>query len=247
MTEARPEPLEIAWRNASNSEATAAVFLHELSGHHVWTVLRQPPGLGDAAPEYNLMQLKRNADGEVFVPIFTHPTHVTISIPSPAQLARVSMRNLLVAGRDQRYLVYPLSQSPFELHAARVAQLRAFIAARHQEPDAPCPTAPWAFQLPDDALYPVAVALAQWFVANGRVDEAYLYELTRGDASEASVILGLNEPADKALADRLWAVAAQAGANGSTFAVRFLPDEPSHRVGVERLGLEPFYRRPRST
>ena len=88
MTEARPEPLEIAWRNASNSEAAAAVFLHELSGHYVWTVLRQPPGFGDAAPEYNLMQLKRNADGEVFVPIFTHPTHVTISIPSPAQLAR---------------------------------------------------------------------------------------------------------------------------------------------------------------
>ena len=29
MTEARPEPLEIAWRNASNTEAAAAVFLHE--------------------------------------------------------------------------------------------------------------------------------------------------------------------------------------------------------------------------
>jgi hypothetical protein len=112
------------------------------------------------------------------------------------------------------------------------------------DPEEPSHQAPWAFRLPDDALYPVAVALVTWFNASGTVDEAYLYELTRGAAAPV-VVLGLNHGLDLDLARKLAAIAVEAGADPDAFEVRFLPEEPSHRAGIKEIELVPFYLRSR--
>lgn len=243
MAQDQHDPLEIAWRNASSHLVAEEAFLRELSGHPVVVILQQPPGPGAAAPERNLVRWQRQAGGDAFVPIFTHASHLSIPIPAPAQAVRVPMRVLLAAGDGQRYLINPLSSSPFELEATRIAQMRALIAAQGLESEAPSRRVPWAFRLPDDALYPIAVALGEWFNANGRVDQAYMYELTRGEASPV-VVLGLSHVSDPELAKTLAAVALRAGADPDAFEVRFVPEEPSHREGIDGINLEPFYRRP---
>jgi hypothetical protein len=154
------------------------------------------------------------------------------------------MRVLLAAGGAQRYIVNPLSPYPFELDSTRIARIRAFFASWGLDPEEPSRHAPWAFRLPDDALYPVAVALVAWFNASGRTDEAYLYELTRG-ATAPVVVLGLNHGLDLGLARKLAAIAVEAGADPDTFEVRFLTEEPSHRAGIKRINLVPFYLRSR--
>jgi hypothetical protein len=243
MTSDQHDPLETAWRNASSDLIAEEAFLRELAGRSVLVILYQPPGPGAAAPERNFVQWQHQATGNSFVPIFTDTSHLTIPIPAPAQAVRVPMRVLLAAGDGKGFVINPLSSSRFELDETGVAKLRAFIEARSQESEAPSQHAPWAFRLPDDALYPVAVSLVEWFNANGRVDEAYLYELTRGEASPV-VVLGLNDASDPDLARTLTAVAVASGASPNAFVVRFLPDEASHRAGIEGIKLEPFYCRP---
>ena len=244
MAEAPDDSLEAAWQRAGDGPVAEATFLRELSARAVLVILHQPPGPGAAAPERNLVTWSHDLDGGVFIPVFTDATHLPFPVSAPAQLIRVSTRVLLAAGGTQHYRVNPMSSASFVLDSARIAQVRAYIAARSLESEAPSRDTPWAFRLPDDALYPVAFALANWFVTTGRVDEAYLYELTRGEARVPQVVLGLNEASDPALADTLKAVAVQAGADAGTFMVRFLPVEPSHRAGIEGIELDPFYRRP---
>lgn len=243
MTPDQHPPVETAWRNANSDLIAEEAFLRELAGRSVLVILYQPPGSGAAAPERNLVQWQHQTTGKSFVPIFTDTSHLTIPIPAPAQAVRVPMRVLLAAGDGKGFVINPLSSSRFELDETRVAKLRALIAAQGLESEAPSRHAPWAFRLPDDALYPVAVALVEWFNANGRVDQAYMYELTRGEAPPV-VVLGLSHVSDPELAKTLAAVALRAGADPDTFEVRFIPEEPSHRAGIAGIKLEPFYRRP---
>jgi len=243
MTDAFYGSLEAAWRKAVDDPLAVAPFLRELSSHAVLVILRQPPGPGAAAPERNLVHWQYQDSGEVMVPVFTDIAHLSIPIPPPAQAVRVPVRVLLAAGGNQRYVMNPLSSSPFDLRTEHLEKMRECIAEQSLESEQPSRNAPWAFRLPDDALYPVAVALVAWFNANGRVDDAYLYELTRGDASP-TVTLGLNLSWDQELATTLKSVAVEAGANPDAFVVRFLPEEGSHRAGIAGINLEPFYRRP---
>ncbi|OZB58043.1 MAG: hypothetical protein B7X33_03525 [Lysobacterales bacterium 13-68-4] len=241
------EPLEALWLDAGRDPQGEAAFLRELSRQRVVTILRQPPGVGPAEPGRNLVQWQRSTDGMTFVPIFTSVQQLSIPPSPPAQAVRVSMRLLLAAVDGQCCIVNPLSDAPFELKEAHVALLLGHIANAHQETGSPSRTAPWAFQLPDEAVYSVAVRLAEWFNRHGRIDRAFLYELLRGDEPQADIVLGLDEPADTALADSLIAVAIQAGVDPAHFIVRFLPDEPSHREGILRGGITPFYQRPRTS
>lgn len=244
MTQDQHDPFEASWPHAGDDPSAEETLLRELSCHAVLAILQQPPGPGAAEPGRNLVHWQRNTSGDVFVPIFTGRSHLTIPIPAPATTVHVPMRVLLAAGGAQRYIVNPLSPYPFELDPARIARIRAFFASRGLDPEEPSRQAPWAFRLPDDALYPVAVALVEWFNASGRVDEAYLYELTRGAVAPV-VVLGLNHGVDLGLARNLAAVAVEAGADPDTFEVRFLTEERSHRAGIEAINLVPFYLRSR--
>lgn len=239
--EMHPHSLETAWQNAGNDAQAKVDFLRQLSGSTVVVILRQPPGLGAATPERNLMEWLQKGDEAVIVPIFTDVAHLTIPIPSPARAVRVPMRLLLATGGDQRrYLINPLSQRPVELDPLALAQMRSFFATQSQEADAPSRDTPWVFESPDEALYPVAAALAIRLQSMGSVYSAYIYELRRGEAPPI-VVLGLDASWDPELAEKLTEVAVDAGVNPSTFVVRFLPDESSHRAGLIALGLPPFY------
>lgn len=244
MTHDQHDPLEASLKHAGDDPAAEELFLRELSCHPMLVILQQPPGPGAAEPGLNLLHWQHDTSGDVFIPIFTHASHLTIPIPAPITAVRVPMRVLLAAGGAQRYIVNPLSTTPFELDPPRIARIRAFFASRGLDPGEPSHQAPWAFRLPDDVLYPVAVALVAWFNARGRVNEAYLYELTRGAAAPA-VVLGLNHGLDLDLARKLAAIAVEAGADPDTFEVRFLTEEPSHRAGIKGINLMPFYLRSR--
>lgn len=247
MTNARKDQLETLWRQACQDENAEPAFLRELSEQRVVVILRQPPGAGDAAPERNLVQWRRETDGTTFVPIFICETHLMYALPAPAKFTQVPMRVLLAAGGEKTYIVNPLSEAPFELQATQRTLLRRYIAEAHQDAEWPSRQAPWVFQLPDDALYPVAVKLVEWFNATGRVDQAFLYELTRGTARRTEIVLALNETADQKMADTLTEIAIQAGVDAASFIVRFLPDEPSHQEGLAQAGISPFYQRPVSS
>ncbi len=248
MTQVTNDTLGATLAAAHGNPANEAAALRALSQQSLFVILQQPPGPGSAAPERNLVQWRRDSDGIVFVPVFTDPAHIPFQVPPPARLVRVSMRVLVRTWGSAVFIVNPLSPEAFEVDAARLAQLRAFLAEQGYDPMGPSPEAPWAFHPPSDGLYPVAYALASWFVAHGRVDEAYLYELDQLGLSspQMQIVLGLNEPLDPVLAKTLTDVAVQAGAPAEGFVVRFLPDEPSHQAGIENLGLGPFYLRPRS-
>lgn len=240
-----PEPrLQALWLQAGRDVHAETSFLRELSGQEVGVILRQSPGPNEAAPERNLVRWKRKSDGTAFVPIFTHAAHLPFAIPAPAQFAHVPMRVLLATVGNQMCIVNPLSEAPFELQAARQALLRRHIAETHHDAESPSRQAPWIFDLPDDALFPVAVKLVQWFNTTGRVDQAFLYELTRGTEPSTKIVLGLNEPYDQGLADTLRSIAIHAGVDATSFIVRFLPDEPSHLEGLKQAGFTPFYQRP---
>lgn len=160
------------------------------------------------------------------------------------------MRVLLAAGGAQCYIINPLSKPSFEMKVAQLAVLRTYIAETHHDTEWPSRAAPWIFRLPDDALFPIAVKWVEWFNATGRVDQAFLYKLTRGMRGKdrrTELVLGLNVPADQALADTLMTIGIQAGIDATSFIVRFLPDEPSHREGLSQAGLSPFYQRPGTT
>ncbi len=240
------ELLEALWLDAGRNAQTEAAFLRELSRQRVVTILRQPPAVGPDEPEHNLVQWQRPTDGVTFVPIFTSAQQLSIPVPPPAKAVRVPMRLLLAVIDGQCCIVNPLSHAPFKLEKAHVARLLDYMADAHQETGSPSRAVPWAFRLPDDALFSVAVKLVEWFNQHGRVDRAYLYELLRGDKPQADIVLGLDEPADTTLADTLTTVAIQAGVNPAHFIVRFLPDEAAHREGVLRGGITPFYQRPKS-
>jgi hypothetical protein len=247
MVHAGDDRLEALWLRANHDDQSEKAFLYALSSQRVSTILRKPPGPNEAAPERNLVQWGRETDGIAFVPIFTSSTHLRFVLPPLAQFVSVPMRVLLAAGGNQTYIVNPLSESRFELQARRLALLHRYIAEAHHDSEWPSRHAPWIFRLPDDALFPVAVKLAEWFNSSGRVDQAFLYELTRGQEPRTDVVLGVNEPSDRALADMLRTIAIDAGLNGESFIVRFLPDEPSHREGLTQAGLTPFYQRPGTT
>jgi len=236
--------LEALWREASRDTHAEAAFLRELSRQGIVTLLLQPPGPGPAAPEHNLVCWQRNAEGTAFVPVFTSVQQINFRLPPPAKVVRVPMRSLLVALNGRRCIVNPLSDAAFELGQTRLARLLDYLAKDHQEVGSPSRIAPWIFRLPHDSLYSVAVKLGEWFIQHGRVNRAFLYELLRGGSSSAEIVLGLDEPTDIALADTLTVVAIQAGVDPAHFIVRFLPDEPSHREGVLRGGITPFYHRP---
>ncbi|GLQ45947.1 hypothetical protein GCM10007862_09980 [Dyella lipolytica] len=238
------ERLDTLWLEANLDAYAEATFLHELSGRRIFVILRQPPGAGDAAPERNLVQWRRETDGVTFIPIFTRANRLPFALPAPAKLVHVLMRVLMAAGGEQTYIVNPLSEAPFELQVKRRGLLRRYIAQAHHDAEWPSLEAPWIFRLPDDSLYPVAVKLVEWFNATGRVDQAFLYELTRGRESRTEIVLGLGVPADKVLADTLKTIAIEAGMEAASFIVRFLPDEPSHREGLAQAGMTPFYQRP---
>jgi hypothetical protein len=236
--------LETAWQNAGNDAQARADFLRQLSGSTVVVILRQPPGPGAAAPERNLMEWMQKGDEAKIVPVFTNVAHLKIPIPSPARAVSVPMRLLLAIGGDERrYLVNPLSARPVELGPLALAQMRSFFEAQSQEVGAPSRDAPWAFEFPDEALYPVAVALAIRLQSIESVYSAYIYELRRGEAPPI-VVLGLDASWDPELTETLTDVAVDAGVNPSRLVVRYLPDEPSHRAGLTALGLPPFYQRP---
>jgi len=234
MTPTQDDRLEALWLQANSDNHAEAAFLGELSDQPVLVIVRQPPGPDQEAPERNLVQWLRETDGTVFVPVFTQIGHLSMALPPPAQLVCVPVRVLLAAGGDQRYIVNPLCEDRFELNTARLALLRTYIAEAHHDAEWPSRAAPWAFRLPDDALFPVAVKLVEWFNQNGRVDQAFLYELTRGVESRTEIVLGLNETADKALADTLKAIAVGAGVDAASFIVHFLPDEASERASRSR-------------
>ena len=236
--------LQVLWFQASQDIHAEEAFLRELSMQHVVVILRQPPGPGAAAPERNLVQWRRETDGVTFVPVFICATHLAYALSAPAKFTQVPMRVLFAAGGDQTYVVNPLSETPFELQERQRVLLRRYIAEAHHDFEWPSRHIPWVFQLPDDALYPIAVELVKWFNATGRVDQAFLYELTRGKVPRTEIVLGLNEPADQKLADTLMAIAVRAGVQSKSFIIRFLPDEPSHREGLGRAGITPFYQRP---
>lgn len=238
------ERLEALWLDASCDAQAEAAFLRELSRHRVVAILKQPPGPGSAEPGHNLVQWQRTTDNLTFVPIFTSVKQLSIGLPSPAKAVRVPLRLLLAAIDGQTCIVNPLSKAAFELKPTQIALLLDYMGQAHQETGAPSREAPWAFRLPHDSLYSVAVKLAEWFIRHGRVDRAFLYELLRGSASQADIVLALDQSADIALADALRAVAIQAGVDADHFTVRFLPDEPSHREGIVRGGITPFYQRP---
>jgi hypothetical protein len=244
MASLQDDQLEGLWRQANHDANAEAAFLRELSQQQVVVILRQPPGPGDAAPERNLVQWRRETDGVTFVPIFICATHLTYALPAPAKFTKVPMRVLLAAGGDQTYIVNPLSEAPFELRERQRVLLRRHTAEAHHDAEWSSRHAPWVFQLPDDALYPVAVELVKWFNATGRVDQAFMYELTRGKEPRTEIVLGLNEPTDQKLADTLMDIAVRAGVEATSFIVRFLPDEPSHREGLAQAGITPFYQRP---
>ena len=243
MTNTDLSPLEATWRDAACDAQAERAFLEQLSESSVVVILLQPHGPGAAAPERNLARWRDETRGEDFTPVFTDTTHLSMPVPPPARAVRVPLRVLLAAGGDQRYVVNPGSPTPFELDASRLTELRQHIAARSQESTAPSRHAPWTFRFPDDALYPVAMALARWIHANERVDEAYLYEVTQGKAVSL-VVLGLDSATAPELAGTLTDIAVKAGADSGRFVVRFLPVEHSHRAGIEAIGLDPFYRRP---
>ncbi|MDG2538727.1 SseB family protein [Dyella jiangningensis] len=239
------EALEALWLDASRDAQAEGAFLRELSRQQVVTLLKQRPGPGPADPGHNLVQWQRSTNGMTFVPVFTSVQQLTITPPPPAQAVRVPMRLLLAAVDGQYCIVNPLSDMPFELKESQIAQLLGYMAKAHQEVGNPSRVAPWVFRLPDDSLYSVAVKLVEWFNLHGRVDRAFLYELLRSSGSQPVIVLGLEERADVTLADTLTAVAIQAGVDPANFVVRFLPEEPSHREGILRGGITPFYQRPR--
>lgn len=244
MTQDRDDPFEASWPHAGNDLVAEETFLRELSHRSVLVILKQPPGLGAAEPGRNLVHWKHRESGGIFVPIFTDASHLAVPIPATAATVGVSMRVLLAAGGLQLYVVNPLSPYSFELDPIRIERMRGFFASRGLDPEEPSHMAPWAFRLPEDALYPVAVALVAWFNANEQVDEAYLYELTRGPAAPV-IVLGLNHCLDLHLAGKLAAIAVEAGVDPDRFEVRFLTEEPSHRAGVKSINLVPFYLRSR--
>lgn len=244
MAEDFRSSLDAAWHRANQSPEAEGHFLHHLSGSVVVALLRQRPNTTNMTPEQNLVRWQRQASGDQIVPIFTDVRHLTIPMPHPATAVRVLLRTLLTEGGDQLYVINPLSHLPFDLTPSRLASIRDHIAAQSREVVAPSPGAPWSFRLPTDDRYPIALALGRWFIENSGPHEAYLYELTRGESSPV-LVLGLNLKVDVDLANKLTAIAEQAGATRDGFAVRFLPEEPSHLAGVEGLKLAPFFWRER--
>jgi SseB protein N-terminal domain len=247
VNNALDDPLGIALESAPTVPGGEMAFLRTLATQSVLVILSQPPGAGDAAPERNLVELRR-ADNVVIVPLFTAANRLPGMFPPPNVLVRVPLRTLLSVGGVRQYVINPLSPMSWSLTEANIAVMRATIAEQGLSSDGPSREAPWAFRAPADHWFAVAYALATWFLASGRVQTAYMYELARGGmASVDELVLAIDEPADPVLALTLRQIAIGAGAPAERFVVRFLPDEPSHRTGLAEWGLEPFYRRPKST
>lgn len=243
LSNAVDDPLGVALEKVLTARAKEQDFLRALATQSVLAVLGQPPGAGAAAPERNLVELRRD-DGTKIVPLFTAPARLPGAFPPPAVLVRVPFRLVLSVAGVHQYVINPLSPLSWALSEADLAVVRAEIMARGLSSYAPSPDAPWAFRAPSDQWFAVAYALATWFVAIGRVQTAYLYELQL--ASCVHLVLAVDEPVDPSLAQTLTQVATGAGVPPEVFLVRFLPDEPSHRAGIAGLGLGPFYRRPKN-
>jgi hypothetical protein len=220
-------------------------FLTTLASSRVMTLLRRPPGEGDAAPWRNLVQWRQKEAGRDVALVFTGPDQFPHALPPPSVLVSVPMRELLSIAEHPPLVINPLSTSPWQLTTEQCDAMRAMLAGQGLGTEQPRPDAPWAFRLPPDEAYPIAEALARWFIQQGRVDLAYLYTVERGaDTAGETLVLAVDESADPELALQLTGIARAAGAADS-FLVRFLPDEPTHHAAVSGMKLEPFYRRPR--
>lgn len=229
---------------AQKDEANWTAFLATLASSRVFTLLCQPPGEGDAAPSRNLVQWRQADTGRNVALLFTSSDQFPHAPPPPAVLVRVPMRELLSIAGHPPWVINPLSVTPWPLTSEQCDAMRSVLAGQGLGVEQPTPDAPWAFRFPPDDAYPIAEALARWFIQHGRVDVAYLYTVDRGGVSGGEVlVLGLNERADPDLAWQLTVAARFAGA-AESFTVRFLPDEPTHRAAIEGMQLSPFYLRP---
>lgn len=236
---------------ATRGDATAErAAMDQLSESSLLVLLTRAPGAGDAAPQRNLLTLIRNQDGAEIVPLFTRASRITFPVTQPLVLVSTPMRVIVTTCGYHRYVINALTpEDAFEIDDARWTQLKECIASHGYDPEAPTRDSPWAFRYPPDSMYPIAYALARWFTDHGRVDEAYLYEVTRMRSQlhpRKLIVLGLNEPLDLDLAKTLSAVAIEAGAPTDAFVVRFLPEEPSHQAGIAGVQLQPFWKRPGS-
>ena len=240
------DSLSVLLEQASSGPVAETIFLEALAHQSILVILRQPPGEGDAAPQKNLVQFQR-ADGTCLVPLFTEASRVPGALPAPAKLVRVQMRVLLSVAGVHPYVINPLSSISWALTEKHLTVIKAAIAARGLSSESPSREQPWAFESVGDEWFPVALALAGWFTTSGRIDVAYLYRMRRLRSTQPpQVVLAIEEPVDLALASTLTEIAVQAGATRTEFVVRFLPEEPSHRAGIDGFHLEPFYRRPAS-
>src|SRR5689334_11828487 len=91
----------------------------------------------------------------------------------------------------------PALRAPWLLTPEQCDGMRAVLAGQGLGTEQPRPEAPWAFRIPPEEAYPIAEALARWFIDNGRVDMAFLYTVERGyGRTGETLVLGLNERAD---------------------------------------------------
>lgn len=238
-TDLLAQRLAEAQKNAANWTA----FLATLASSSVLTLLSQAPGEGDAAPWRNLVQWRQTNTGQNVALVFTSPAQFPHALAPPTVLVRVPMRELLSIAEHPPWVINPLSVTPWSLTTAQCDAMRSVLAGQGLGVEQPRPEAPWAFRFPPDDAYPIAEALARWFIEHGRVDVAYLYTVDRGGVPGGeTLVLGLNEHADPDLAWQLTLAARLAGA-AESFLVRFLPDEPTHRAAIEGMRLSPFYLR----
>ncbi|MBB6186669.1 SseB family protein [Rhodanobacter sp. MP7CTX1] len=222
-------------------------FLDQLSTSTIVAILRCPPGPGEADPRHNLVEWGYT-DGRHVVPLFTSTSRGPPALPSPATYVRVHMLRLLLSTNKRRFVINPLSPVKYEISDFAYKRLQALAAADPEFGSLPSHDSPWVFRLPDDSLYPVAYALASWFVSTGYIDEAYMYELHHPNRDvPPQIVLAVNAAHEAVLEDALIRIACDAGLTSNMFQVCFLPQEPSHRAGISGLQLEPFYRRPAST
>lgn len=220
-------------------------LLGRLANSTVLTLLNRPPGEGDDAPWRNLVKWRNKDKGHDVALVFTGADQFPHALPPPTVLVRVPMREILSIADHPPLVINPLSESPWPLTAEQCDAMRAVLAGQGLGVEQPRPEAPWAFRLPPAEAYPIAEALARWFIEHGRVDTAYLYTVDRPDAATGeTLVLALDEHADPDLAWQLTGVARRAGASDS-FLVRFLADEPTHRAAIRGMNLTAFYQRPR--
>ncbi|KJV34784.1 hypothetical protein VI08_09360 [Luteibacter yeojuensis] len=150
------------------------------------------------------------------------------------------MRELLSIRPALAMSLNPLSEITWLVGAEHVALMRQHLCHVGLATEQPRPDAPWAFRTATTQELSLGPALARQLHGVGLASEAYLYALDRSDGQGECVVLAVDQPASPELLRVLQDAAIEAGAPRSTL-IRFLPDEPSHRAGVDSMALRPFY------